>query len=304
MAYALDMMRNADQLLTRAQRARKRVFPSTNRRVDSSAGRGEQLVLSQQYRTAAAAGLPLPSFADAEFRNYSQNGEDGILLLIATVLGLSRRRVVEIGASDGIECNAANLILHHGWEGLLIDGDADLIERGRRFYATQSETSRLGPNLVCAWITRDNVKALLAEHGYARDVDLLSVDVDGMDLWVLKALEPSASVLIVEFNNRLPDDVAVTVPYREDFVGNGNLTHGEGHFGASLLAFVRMLRPFGYRLVGANSISTNAFFVRDGVGDEILPEVSAAACQSARWARTMTAKWWPSLQAREWVEIP
>lgn len=296
-------MFRAQHLLTRASTAQKRLLSSRRRRVDSTASRGEQRILAQQYRTAVATGTPLPSFTDAEFRNYSQNGEDGILLLVATALDLQHRRAVEIGASDGIECNTANLILHHSWASLLVDGDERLIQRGRQFYAAQPETQRVGPTFACAWLTRDNVRNLLAKHGYDRDVDLLSIDVDGTDLWLLRAIEPTASVLVVEFNNRLPASLALTVPYRDDFVAEGHRGKGEGYFGASLLAFVHLLRSFGYRLVGANSVSTNAFFVLNGVGDALLPEVSVAACQSGLWARTMTAKWWPTLKTREWVEI-
>lgn len=245
----------------------------------------------------------MPSFRDSEFRNYSQNGEDGILLLLATALDLRQRRIVEIGSADGIECNSANLILHHGWNALLIDGGATAIERGSRFYAAQPETFRVGPTLVHAWVTKDNVKALLAEHGYDRDVDLLSIDLDGVDLWVLQAIEPTANVLIVEFNNRLPAEVAVSVPYREEFYATGDRARGEGYFGASLHAFVNVLRPFGYRLIGANSISTNAFFALEGVGSDLFPEVPVASCQAALWAGTMSAKWWPILKQRDWVEI-
>jgi hypothetical protein len=64
-----------------------------------------------------------------------------------------------------------------------------------------------------------------------------------------------------------------------------------------------VLRPFGYRLIGANSISTNAFFALEGVGSDLFPEVPVASCQAALWAGTMSAKWWPILKQRDWVEI-
>lgn len=289
-------MPNPDHLLTRARRAQRRAFPSTARRVEGTASHGEQQILAQQYRTAIATGATLPTLADAEFCNYSQNGEDGILLLLATALDLPRR-VVELGAGDGIECNSANLIIHHGWDGLLIDGNNALIEHGRRFYACQPETVRIGPTFVNSWITAGNATALIPEGA----LGVLSVDVDGMDLWVLEALEPTATVLVVEFNNRLPADTAITVPYREDFAAEGDRMRGEGYFGASLQAFVNLLSD--YRLVGANSVNTNAFFVRKTIGERLLPEVPAASCLVSPWARAQTEKWWPSLKTREWVSV-
>jgi hypothetical protein len=245
------------------------------------------------------SGQPLPELSETEFRNFSQNGEDGILLFVATVLGLTGRRVVEIGASDGIECNSANLLVHHGWEGLLIDGDTAALERGAAFYRRRPETRRLPPTFIDAWVTRDNVQELLSDRGYL-DVDLLSVDVDGNDLWVLDAIQPTASVIVCEYNNRIPADVSVSVPYQEDFAAEGDNTHGEGFFGASLRALAAMLAAHDYRLIGANSVNTNAFFTRV---DGPLPTVSVGSCLSSPWARHQQRRWWPTLERRGWQTI-
>jgi hypothetical protein len=48
--------------------------------------------------------------------------------------------------------------------------------------------------------------------------------------------------------------------------------------GASLPAFVKLGRSKGYRLVGVQSLGFNAFFVRNDVGEDLLPEVSAHDC--------------------------
>src|SRR5580692_993562 len=94
-----------------------------------------QVLLRLQYQDLARRGTGLPDFSHVEFRCYSQNSEDGILLYIFSLLGTTNRRVVEISAGDGIECNAANLIINHGWRGLLVDGDSEQIARGRAFYS-------------------------------------------------------------------------------------------------------------------------------------------------------------------------
>jgi hypothetical protein len=60
-------------------------------------------------------------------------------LLIAAV-GTETKRSVEICAGDGIECNAANLLVNHGWTGLLIDGSEELIRHGKEFYGSGTET--------------------------------------------------------------------------------------------------------------------------------------------------------------------
>ena len=86
--------------------------------------KGTQILLVERYRGLMRTGAPMPSFADVEFRNFSQNGEDGILLYIFALIGMKSRRCIEICAGDGIECNSTNLILNHGFDALLEIGRA------------------------------------------------------------------------------------------------------------------------------------------------------------------------------------
>ena len=79
----------------------------------------EQVLLRLHYQDLIRRGATVPRLSDTEFRCYSQNGEDGILLYLFSILGTVNRRAVEICCGDGIECNAANLIVNHGWSGLL-----------------------------------------------------------------------------------------------------------------------------------------------------------------------------------------
>lgn len=269
------------------------------------ASRGEQVLLRQQYVVMQHLGLPLPTFAEVEFRNYSQTGEDGILLLLASVLGVQAGRMVEVGCGDGIECNSANLTLNHAWSTLLIDGDPKLTARARAFYEGLPETNRIGPSIVDAWVGSAHIGQLLESHGFGQDIDVLSIDLDSIDVWVAKALAGlDAKVIVVEYNNRIPAGFSVSVPDTADFRASDydpDLRHGQGYFGASLDAFVQVLP--GHRLVGANSANTNAFFVRQDLALDALPEVTAASCLSAPWAQRQQARWWPTLQARPWVIV-
>lgn len=248
-----------------------------------------QIVLFNQYREMIAAGRALPDFSHVEFSSYSQNNEDGILLLIFAAIGEGSRRVVEICAGDGVECNAANLILNRGWSGLLLDGDKSMIEAGERFYSRRTNAwrmRRLPPKLIQAWITAENVNDLVASNGFTGEIDLLSIDVDGVDYWLWKAMDViQPRVVVLEYNNRWPSDHSVTVPYSADFRCPNPYQDDEGYFGASLSAFVKLGREKGYRLIGANEPNTNAFFMRNGIGEEFFPEVSAADCLSSDYAQ-------------------
>ena len=89
-----------------------------------------QLALRTAWRCEARNGAPLDSIEEAELQFFSQNGEDGILLYLFSVIGWGRRIAVEVCAGDGMECNSANLIVNHGWHALLVDGDDENIRRG------------------------------------------------------------------------------------------------------------------------------------------------------------------------------
>lgn len=235
-----------------------------------------QVLLRLQYQDLARRGI-VPEFSDVEFCCYSQNGEDGILLYIFSLLGTTSRKAVEICAGSGTQCNTANLIINHGWQGLLFDGDADLIAHGKAFYSAGRTTSIVPPALVAAWITAENIDHLVANHGFAGEIDLLSLDVDGNDYWIWKALtcvEPR--VVVLEFNTSCGPQASVAMSYRPDY--RLDMSSQPYRCGASLRAFVNLGKTKGYRLVGIQSLGFNAFFVRNGIGEDLLPEVSPEEC--------------------------
>ncbi len=233
-----------------------------------------QVLLKMQYRELARRGTDLPDLADVEFRCFSQNGEDGILLYLFSLLGTTNRRAVEICAGNGVQCNAANLILNHGWHGLLLDGDAEQIARGTDFYSMCGITSA---ELLHSWITADNVASLVERQGFNGDVDLLSLDLDGNDYWIWKALDSlSPRVVVLEFNAVCGPEASVAMSYRPDY--RLDLATRPYRCGASLGAFVKLARTKGYRLVGVLSLGFNAFFVRSGLGEALLPERSVRDC--------------------------
>jgi hypothetical protein len=242
------------------------------RRVDPAA----QVLLSLQYRRLVQEGRPLPTFDQVGFSSYSQNEEDGILLFLFAVIGTTGKTCVELGAGDGTENNTANLIVNHGWTGLMVDGDEKNVGRGRDFYATCPTTWVYPPVFAQAWIDAEGVDRLITGHGFQGEIDLLSIDIDGNDYWVWKAIgSVQPRVVVIECHNIWPADRAVTVPYRADF---DKAERHPDYSGASLLALVKLGRAKGYRLVGCNRYGFNAFFVRQGIGEALLPEVAPETC--------------------------
>ena len=101
-----------------------------------------QVMLNNQYRMMKKILDPseMPSLKEVGFKVYSEFEEDGMLLYIFAVIGTTNKRVVEICAGGGIECMAANLIVNHGWEGLLFDGNKKQVEVGIDFFTSHQLT--------------------------------------------------------------------------------------------------------------------------------------------------------------------
>jgi hypothetical protein len=237
-----------------------------------------QLALMNSYRSLYQLRTAAPEFRDAGFSLYSQHEEDGLLLYLFSLLGTTSKTCVEICAGDGRECNTVNLILNHRWVALLFDGSRKSVEAGVSFFSRHPATRHWPPDFQCEWITRDNVNRLVLDRGFSGEVDLLSVDLDGIDYWVWESLECiRPRVVVLEFNHLWGPDEAVSVPYAADFKAEFT-KFGSDYAGASLAAFVKLGQVKGYRLVGTNAIATNAFFVRADLEHAWLPEVSPRVC--------------------------
>jgi len=263
----------------------------------------DQIALGILYRQQFESKGKSLSFKDVGFRTHSQHEEDGILLFIFSLIGTTNKRCVEICAGDGIECNTANLIINHRWLGLLLDGDERNIRRARNFYQNNPDTKYWPPKIVREWVTRGNVNGIIEENGFTGDVDLLSIDIDGNDYWIWEVLSCiSPRVVVLEFNHLWGPEVSVSTPYRDDFIAEFT-QYGSDYAGASLAAFVKLGKKKNYRLVGINAIATNAFFVRNDIVCEWLPEIDANACFDHPRAKFGMLHRLPAVKDKEWVRV-
>lgn len=264
----------------------------------SSVNRQNQILLSFRYREFIHDKCSIPRFDEVEFRCFSQHGEDGILWFLFSLIGTSNKQVVEVCAGDGVECNAANLIINDSWTGLLFDGNKRKIEYGRIYYAHNLNTLQCPPTLVNAWIDAEHVDALITSNGMQGEIDLLSLDMDGVDYWVCRSITSvTPRVIVVEYNAGLGPHESVSVPYRLDFRAEND------YWGASLTAFVNLLRQKGYRLVGCERSGINAFFVQSDIAEDILPEVSPEHCFTLTRAGQIYNQRASIISRYEWVPV-
>lgn len=183
--------------------------------------------------------------ADFGYDKFSQNGEDGIVEKIFTLIGTTSKLCVEFGAWDGYHLsNTANLWTN-GWKAVLIEGDSN------RYDLLKSNVSEYDCLCICAYVRRDSPNTLediLERHGVKSAIDLLSIDIDGDDYYVLQSLRRlRPRVIICEYNPTIP----AAIDLYADHVS---------HFGASVQALCRVAESLGYVLVAVTD--TNCFFVQ------------------------------------------
>jgi hypothetical protein len=192
-----------------------------------------------------------------EFSGFSQNGEDGILDVLRSVLLRHDRDFVEIGAADGVQNNTSWLLAAEQYSGMMVEGSAALSAKARRLLSDCS----IGALFVNRFVTRENAHELLRLWENLRP-DVLSLDIDGNDHHVAKALIEHGlrpKIAVVEYNSVYGPERSVTIPYDPTF--NFRTAHPTRlYYGASLMAWRRLFTAAGYRFITVDRQGVNAFF--------------------------------------------
>lgn len=168
---------------------------------------------------------------------YSQFGEDKIIENIFSIIKPTDKTCVEFGAWDGIHfSNTANLWKRKEWKTILIESDLE------RFEELQENTKGYKTTNINEKVTIENINSLLTE-----DYDLVSIDVDGDDWYLLNAMRIKPKVIICEYNPTIPHWIPFVQKQGDDF-------------GSSVLSIQMQCEEREYRLIAITD--TNAIFVR------------------------------------------
>lgn len=196
-----------------------------------------------------------------EYKVYSQHGEDGIIYEIFKRIGVKGKTFFEFGAGSGSENNSIHLLMQ-GWRGWWIDGDKKFVDTYRKLYDTSIKSGELVVDSM--FVGSKNINSIIERFGMPKEIDLLSIDVDGNDYYIWKALEnTSPRVVVIEYNSSYPAHVRFL--QKESDRG----WDGSNFFGASLSVMNDLAKKKGYTLVACDLIGGNAFFVRnDLVGNK------------------------------------
>jgi len=200
----------------------------------------------------------IKDLSEVEFQVYSQWGEDGIIDWLVSKFPQIPKNFLEIGTQDYKESNTRFLLINRNWDGFLIEGNKDDIKniKSQRVYWKH--------NLKVSneFITKDNINDVVQRFNVPKNLGLLSLDIDGVDYWVLKelsALKPS--IIICEYNSLFGKKKLITVPYKKNFIRSKE-HYSNLYYGASIQALIDIMKTKNYFLIGTNTAGNNAFFVR------------------------------------------
>ncbi len=202
----------------------------------------------------------------------SQTGEDGVIEHILSITGEGAKVAVEFGAADGKWLsNTWSLENLKGWRRWLFEGSAG------------------APSITQAYLTVENINEEFDKAGVPEVIDVLSVDVDGNDLWLWHALKRRARLVVIEYNVNVMPPQAVSIQYNPDHVWDHT-----SYFGATLSALDIVGRSKGLRLV--HTTTNNAFFLNEKDAElASLPEIEP------EWTAQVMHP--PDRSTRPWVII-
>ena len=209
----------------------------------------------------------------AEFKVFSQFGEDGIIQFLIRRARITHELFVEIGVQDYSESNTRFLLTNNNWHGVIIDSGDRHVRKARGLVGWQYSL-----DMVQSLVTVENINELLPSD----PLGLLSIDVDGNDFWLWNAVDSAPQLVVVEYNSLFGPEALVSVPYDPNFSWLEAHPSGQYH-GASLGALNYLANQKGYSLVGGTTEGVNAFFVRDDCLGSLTPVPVADAWRPSKF---------------------
>ena len=207
----------------------------------------------------------IKDLSDVEFQVYSQWGEDGIIEWLINKFPEIPKSFLEIGTENYKESNTRFLLVNKNWDGFLIEADKVAVKDIK----SQRVFWKHNLKIENKFITKDNIDTIIKKINIPKKIGLLSLDVDGVDYWILNnlsVLEPS--IIVCEYNSLFGQKKSVTVPYKKNFIRSEE-HYSNLYYGASIKAFVELMKKKNYFLIGTNSAGNNAFFLKKNLFNKI-----------------------------------
>jgi hypothetical protein len=206
----------------------------------------------------AVVGCQIPEVPDANLAQsersvFSPAGQDGVLERVFEIVEPTRRYLVELGAGDGVTGSfSRNLIVNHGWRGLLVEPSPE-----RAPDLDEAYSGRDAVQTLQAGIFPGDIEILLEREGVPWDLDLIIVALRGNDWYVWRAIEEfRPKVVQIEYNAAFAPPQTMVVEYHPLNYWDGSI-----YFGASIQSLYRLGQRKGYELIYADRSGMTLYFV-------------------------------------------
>ena len=192
---------------------------------------------------------------------YSDDGEDGVLVYLFEYVNSINDFAVDIGSAHGYGgSHIRHLVDKHNWGSTEMDGNKKL---GSKYPHASSKWKRIHPRVKKEWIRPEIICGLLRKYKTPKEFNLLSLDIDSMDWYVLEELLKGGyrpAVAIVEFNPLFEYNEAYVINYDPEFKKDGSYKYG-----ASARAFEVLMNKYNYTLVHIfpQTTAQNLLFIKN-----------------------------------------
>jgi hypothetical protein len=166
-------------------------------------------------------------------KSYAQNNEDVFLLELFNKKSKKDCFFLEFGAWDGIHLSNCRLLFENNWSGCFIELDKERFNILQKNYQNNSNiiviNDKVDPDTK-------NINKIIKDNKI-KEIDVLSIDVDGRDLSIWRSLEVlKPEIVVIEFNDTIPFDTS----YEDDT---------DKSIGNSYLAIDKFAKSINYELI-------------------------------------------------------
>jgi hypothetical protein len=179
---------------------------------------------------------------------------------VERILELPTHFFVDIGASDCPGESQTEILLEHGWSGVMFECDPV------KFKGLSARMAGKSVQVFQDKVTVDNILQYLKTANVPTDF-YLSIDIDGYDYFVLREIlkEYKPQLIVSEINEKIPPPIKFTVMYDPTY-----WWRGWHHFGYSLSMLEDLLPEFGYKIM---ELDYNNVILVPGTQTESLKDV-------------------------------
>lgn len=144
---------------------------------------------------------------------FSQVGQDGIIEEIFSRLQIQKGTFIEFGGWDGVYLSNCRYLALQGWKGMFIEADTQKYKELCDNY--KDNDSIICENRFVDFIGENSIDEIVRLHDI-KEVDLLCIDIDGLDYKIMEAMAIRPKVILLEgglylspyLTARIPDEIA------------------------------------------------------------------------------------------------